>query len=213
MRAWTYTTRGLPPTVLTLSSDVPRPSLRPSHVLVQVSHVALNPAGSSLVALVPSIRHKTTTTPSIPELDFAGTVIETASDEFQPGDDVFGSLAPRAVVMGGGGALAEFVVVPEGRVARVPTGVGGREACGLGIAGTTALGLVRDAGIATGDRVLVNGAAGGVGSLVVQVAKMAVGESGVVVAVCSARHMELVTSLGADEVGFFVFLFCRQVFC
>jgi NADPH:quinone reductase-like Zn-dependent oxidoreductase len=109
---------------------------------------------------------------------------------FQPGDEVFGGV---------GGALAEYVIAREqGAVVKKPTEMTFDEAAGIPIAAITALQGLRDQGHLTpGQRVLINGASGGVGSYAVQIAKAMGAE---VTGVCSTRNVELVRSLGADHV-------------
>ena len=125
-------------------------------------------------------------------VDFAGTVEAVGTDvtRFEPGDDVFGGAA---------GAYAEYLLVREdGAIARKPQGVPFDQAAGVAIAGVTALQGLRDKGrIEAGDRVLINGASGGVGSFAVQIAK-AYGAD--VTGVCSTRNLERVLALGADHV-------------
>ncbi|HRO28116.1 MAG TPA: NAD(P)-dependent alcohol dehydrogenase [Luteimonas sp.] len=125
-------------------------------------------------------------------VDFAGTVVAVGADvdRFRPGDAVFGARA---------GAFAEYVVVRESRnIAIKPAGIGFDEAAAVPVAATTALQALRDAGgVRAGQRVLINGASGGVGSYAVQIAK-ALGAH--VTGVSSGRNTELVRSLGADEV-------------
>jgi len=125
-------------------------------------------------------------------VDFAGTVAAVGAKvtRFKPGDAVFG---------GRSGALAQYLVVRHDRaVAPKPDNVSFEQAAGVGIAGTTALQGLRDAGrVAAGDQVLVNGASGGVGTFAVQIAKSMGAE---VTGVSSARNHELVRSLGADHV-------------
>jgi NADPH:quinone reductase-like Zn-dependent oxidoreductase len=153
------------------------------------------------------------TTPAVPELDFAGTITAlsaTGNKGFCVGVPVFGSI-PVAAHLKGAGALAGYVVLDSATVAAVP-GVAGvkdeseverrmREAAGLGVVGCTALALMKAAGLGRGDAVLVNGASGGIGHLVVQMCREAVGGSGRVVGVCSAGNAEMVRGLGADEVS------------
>jgi len=79
--------------------------------------------------------------------------------------------------------------------------MGWEEAAGLPVVGITALSVMDLARVKKGERVMVNGASGGIGSLVVQMAKQAVGEEGRVVAVCSGRNEGMVKGLGADEVS------------
>lgn len=96
--------------------------------------------------------------------------------------------------------MAEYVVVPEDALCLTPDGMKDEEAAGLGVAGCSALAFFDVARVKEGERVLVNGASGGIGSFVVQMARNAVGERGEVVALCSGRNAEAVRSLGASEV-------------
>jgi NADPH:quinone reductase-like Zn-dependent oxidoreductase len=124
-------------------------------------------------------------------VDFAGTVEAVGSKvaRFRPGDEVFG---------GATGSLAEYVCVGERRAASKPARLGFQEAAALPIAGITALQALRDGGrLQPGQKVLINGASGGVGTFAVQIAK-ALGAS--VTGVCSTRNVDLVRSLRADRV-------------
>ncbi|MDJ0749346.1 MAG: NAD(P)-dependent alcohol dehydrogenase [Woeseiaceae bacterium] len=125
-------------------------------------------------------------------VDYAGIVEAVGNDVtgFAPGDRVFG---------GRTGAFAEYLVVPEDRgIANVPAGVSFEEAAAVPIAALTALQALRDKGnVQAGDKVLINGASGGVGTFAVQIAKAFDAE---VHGVCSTRNVELVSSLGADRV-------------
>ena len=107
---------------------------------------------------------------------------------FRVGDEVFGQAAH--------GAFAEYVVVPAKQLALKPTNLSFEEAAAVPW-GATALQGMRAAGLKAGQRVLVNGASGGVGTWTVQIAR-AMGAH--VTAVCSARNLEMVRALGADEV-------------
>jgi NADPH:quinone reductase-like Zn-dependent oxidoreductase len=122
--------------------------------------------------------------------DFAGTVEAVGKDvaDLQPGDDVFG---------GAGGSLAEYVCVQKG-VARKPANLTFEQAAAVPVAAITALQGLRDHGqLQPGQRALVNGASGGVGTFAVQIAKALGAE---VTAVCSTRNVEQARSLGADHV-------------
>jgi NADPH:quinone reductase-like Zn-dependent oxidoreductase len=125
-------------------------------------------------------------------VDYAGTVEAVGRNvtRFKPGDEVFG---------GRSGALAQYVVVRQDRaVALKPANVSFEQAGVVGIAGTTALQGLRDAGaLQPGQKVLINGASGGVGTFAVQIAKSMGAE---VTGVSSTRNLELVRSLGADHV-------------
>ena len=109
---------------------------------------------------------------------------------FEPGDEVFG---------GAGGAFAEYVVVGEtAAIARKPANVSFEEAASVPVAAITALQAVRDHGqLEAGQRVLINGASGGVGTFAVQIAKSMGAE---VTGVCSTRNVDMVRSIGADHV-------------
>ncbi|KZL81634.1 zinc alcohol dehydrogenase [Colletotrichum incanum] len=100
----------------------------------------------------------------------------------------------------GTGALAEHVVLPARYVVPVPPHVSLRDASSVLTAGCTAAMTLRAAALKKGDRVLVNGASGGVGSLAIQMARATVGPEGYVVGVCSGRNLEMVRGLGADDV-------------
>ena len=123
--------------------------------------------------------------------DVAGRVEAVGKDvkEFQPGDEVFGT---------SGAAWAEYAPAREVRLVRKPANVSFEEAAAVPIAGITALQALRDkGGVQPGQKVLINGASGGVGTYAVQIAK-ALGAD--VTAVCSTRNVDLVRSLGADRV-------------
>jgi NADPH:quinone reductase-like Zn-dependent oxidoreductase len=126
--------------------------------------------------------------------DFAGTVeaVGAGASRFRPGDEVFGASL-------GCGAFAEYVCVGEARgIAARPADLSVEQAAVSGVAGLTALQGLRDKGkLRAGQRVLINGASGGVGTFAVQIAKAFGAE---VTAVCSSSKMELVTALGADHV-------------
>ena len=124
--------------------------------------------------------------------DVAGVVVAVGTDvtRFRVGDQVFGE-AP-------GGGCAGYLTVGESDVVAIPEGVSFEAAGATPVAGLTALqGLRTHGAVQPGDRVLVNGAAGGVGTMAVQIAK-ALGAH--VTAVCSTRNVEMVRRLGADEV-------------
>jgi NADPH:quinone reductase-like Zn-dependent oxidoreductase len=125
--------------------------------------------------------------------DFAGRVEAVGRDirEFGPGDEVFGSL-------GSGGAFAEYVCAGEDDLQHKPANITFEEAAAAGAAAFVALQGLRDKGeIKPGQRVLINGASGGVGSFAVQIAKSFGAE---VTGVCGTRNVDLVRSIGADQV-------------
>ncbi|MEG3924258.1 NAD(P)-dependent alcohol dehydrogenase [Microcoleus sp. T3_D1] len=133
--------------------------------------------------------------PRIVGSDISGVVVEVGREvtQFQPGDEVYTFLNPLT-----GGACAEYATVPESSAAIKPKNITHAEAAGVPIAGLTALQSLRDLGqIQAANKVLINGASGGVGTFAVQVAKAMNAE---VTGVCSAKNREFVKSLGADFV-------------
>ncbi|MEU1719883.1 NADP-dependent oxidoreductase [Nonomuraea sp. NPDC005692] len=134
--------------------------------------------------------------PFINGWDVAGTVVRTGygTTRFQPGDRVFGMpWFPRA-----GGCYAEYVTAPARHLARMPEGMGFTEAAALPLAGLTAWQMLTEvAAVAPGQRVLVAGAAGGVGHLAVQIATA---RGAHVTGTASAAKHAFVRELGADEV-------------
>lgn len=131
----------------------------------------------------------------IPGADVAGRVEAVGKDvtQFKVGDEVYGDLAAS-----GCGSFAEYVAVPEKALALKPVNLTFEEAAAYPMAAVTALQGLRDQGkLQPGQKVLIQGASGGVGSFAVQIAKALGAE---VTAVCSTRNMEQVRSLGADHV-------------
>ena len=170
--------------------QVARPSIAGDALLVKVLASSANPVDlfqlSAAGYMLRGFR------PGSVGTDFAGVVEEVGATvtAFRAGDEVFGAAR---------GAFAEYLTVQEtAGVVRKPAGVSFADAATLAVAGCTALQAVRDHGnMKSRDRVLVNGASGGVGTFAVQVAKALGGE---VTAVCSTRNVELARSIGADAV-------------
>jgi NADPH:quinone reductase-like Zn-dependent oxidoreductase len=179
-------------------------------LLVKVSYAALNPADAVFMGIIPTIlpfRWQ-----PIIGLDFSGTVVAAGpdaspADVSEPGTKVCGTLAISLVAIGRG-TLAEYVLVPASLVAPCPKAMSLAASSGLGVVGQTVFIAVREAGIKEGDRVLVNGASGGLGTTFVQVCKK---YGATVVGVCSEANSELVKKLGADEVSFTLFLSLYQI--
>jgi NADPH:quinone reductase-like Zn-dependent oxidoreductase len=189
---------GAPSDVLSIE-DIDEPEVGDHDVLVQVHAACINPADWHLIRGVPyvarlqvGLRRPSFT---IPGSDFAGrvTAIGEAVSEVRVGDDVFGT-----TFMLGFGAFAEHLVVPEAVLAPKPDNVSFDEAAAVPLAALTALQGLRDHGrIENGQKVLVIGASGGVGTFAVQIAKYFGAE---VTGACSTRNVDLVRSLGADHV-------------
>jgi NADPH2:quinone reductase len=175
--------------------DLPQPAPQAGEVLVKVGAAALNPIDlyirSGAVAM-PLPR------PYIPGCDVAGSVaaVGPGVQRFRPRDRVWGS---NQGLLGRQGTAAEYVCVAEEWLYPTPEGVSDKEAAAVALVGITAhLGLFRCAGLRAGETVFVNGGTGGVGSMVVQMARAA--GARVITTVGSAEKAELCRSWGADRV-------------
>ena len=175
--------------------EIEKPAPADNEVLVRVRAASVNPADghmirdSWLARLLSGLRKPKNTRFGT---DFAG-VVETVGKgvtDFKPGDEVFGAK---------NGAIAEHICVKAERaIVLKPSNITFEQAGSVGIAGLTALQGLRDQGnIKAGQKVLINGASGGVGTFAVQIAKAFGAE---VTAVCSTRNVDLVKSIGADHV-------------
>ncbi|WP_206503408.1 zinc-binding dehydrogenase [Streptomyces chrestomyceticus] len=171
--------------------ELPRPTPGPGQVLVRVLATSVNPL--DLQTRRGDYRDQVAL-PAVIGNDVSGVVAGTGpgADDFRPGDEVW-YLAP---IFAGPGTYAEYHVVDQALVARKPARLSHVEAAGLALVGVTAWeALVERAGLRAGERVLVHGGAGGVGSAAVQVAAALGAE---VVTTARARDHEFVTGLGAD---------------
>jgi len=177
--------------------DVEKPTPTDDQVLVKVRAASVNPYDWHFIEGTPKIMRMMGVGLRKPKdtrlgVDFAGTIESVGKNvtQFKPGDDVFG---------GRGGAFAEFVCRrAEGAVALKPASITFEQAASVNIAGITALQALRDKGkVQPGQKVLINGASGGVGTFAVQIAKSFGAD---VTGVCSTRNVDLVRSLGADHV-------------
>ena len=197
MKAIVYTEYGSPG-VLQLK-DVEKPAPKDNEVLVKVYAASANPADWHLMRAEPFLvrlenglqKPKTTRLGA----DLAGRVEAVGKNvtQFQAGNAVFGELP-----LNGLGSFAEYVCITEDLLALKPAQVTFEQAAAVPMAAITALQGLRDKGqIKTGQTVLVNGASGGVGTFAVQIAKSYETE---VTGVCSTRNLELVRSIGADDV-------------
>jgi NADPH:quinone reductase-like Zn-dependent oxidoreductase len=176
--------------------DVEKPVPANNEVLVKIHAASVNPLDWHYMRGSPYLMRLGSGigAPSDSKMgvDFSGTVeaVGQSVTRFKPGDEVFG---------GRNGAFAEYVTVREDRVlALKPANISFEEAASVQVAAITALQALRDHGnIQPGQKVLINGASGGVGTFAVQIAKSFGAE---VTGVCSTRNLEMVQSLGADHV-------------
>jgi NADPH:quinone reductase-like Zn-dependent oxidoreductase len=194
MRAILWTGYGPPRDVLDFV-EVEKPGVADDKVLVRVHAASIHIGDTFMIRGLPkamrpafaSIRRKS----NIPGTDIAGIVEAVGADVagFKPGDEVFGS---------GRGGFAEFVSTTEDALALKPSNLSFEQAAAIGVSAFTALQALRDhARVEAGQKVLITGASGGVGTFAVQIAKSMGAE---VTGVCSTRNMDMVRSLGADHV-------------
>ena len=193
MKAILYRAYGSPD-VLRLE-DVEKPTPGDGEVLVRIRAASVNPLDRHLMRGEPYAMRPMTglRRPKDPRLgvDVAGEVeaIGNGVTRFQPGDAVFGS---------SDGAFAEYACAREKDLARKPANLTFEQAAAVPVAGLTSLQGLRDSGrVQPGQKVLINGAAGGVGTFAVQIAKSFGAD---VTGVCSTRNVDMVHSIGADSV-------------
>ena len=199
MKAIVYTKYGPPSEVLELK-EVEKPTPKDNEVLVKIFAASINDGDESMISGKPIfvrlmgyglLKPKHT----IPGGDIAGQVEAIGKNvkQFQPGDEIFGDIGGV-----GHGAFAEYVSVPENVLALKPANLTYEEAAAVPQYALVALQGLRDKGqIQQGQKVLIHGASGGVGTFAVQVAKSFGAE---VTGVCSTKNLDMVRSLGADHV-------------
>jgi len=194
MKAIVYQNYG-PPDVLQIE-EMEKPTAGDNEVLIKVHAASVNPLDWHFMRGTPYIVRIVMTGLSKPKnprlgVDVAGHVEAVGSKvtQFKAGDEVFGTCR---------GAFAEYVCTSESNLVIKPNNVTFEQAAAVPIAAFTALQGLRDKGkIQPGQKVLVNGASGGIGTFAVQIAKSYGAE---VTAVCSTRNIEMVRSIGADRV-------------
>jgi NADPH:quinone reductase-like Zn-dependent oxidoreductase len=188
-----------PPEVLQLR-EVEKPKPKDTEVLVQVHAASINYGDWGLLRGKPFFLRLTEGGLQEPKIkilggDVAGRVEAAARNAklFEPGDEIFGDLSTC-----GRGGFAEYVCAPEDKFALKPANISFAEAAAIPMAAVVALQGLRDKGqIRPGQKVLINGASGGVGTFAVQIAKSFGAE---VTAVCSTRNLDMARSIGADHV-------------
>src|ERR1700704_3559220 len=176
-------------------AEIARPVIGASEVLVKVRAAGLDRGTWHLMAGMPYAARlvvgvRVPKNP-VPGLDVAGVVVAVGSEitRFQPGDEVFGVSK---------GSFAEFAAARESKLARKPSNLTFDQAAAVPVSGMTALRGLLDVGrLQAGQKVLIVGASGGVGTYAVQIAKALGAE---VTGVCSTSKVDLVASLGADHV-------------
>jgi NADPH:quinone reductase-like Zn-dependent oxidoreductase len=198
VKAIFYTKYGPPEDVLELK-EVEKPTPKDNEVLVKIYASSINAGDLFLVRGKPFVARLSSgllkPKYTIPGGDIAGQVEAVGRNvrQFQPGDEVFGDIGHC-----GFGAYAEYVSVPENALALKPVNTTYEEAAAVPQYALVALQGLRDKGqIQPGQKVLINGASGGIGTFAVQIAKSFGTE---VTGVCSTRNLDMVRSIGADHV-------------
>ncbi|MFL6228933.1 MAG: NAD(P)-dependent alcohol dehydrogenase [Pyrinomonadaceae bacterium] len=192
MKAIVYDNYGAPDVLK--CEEIEKPTPADDEVLIRVRAAAVNPVDRSFRGQPYTVRMMTgLRQPKDRRLgvDVAGEVeaVGRHVTQFRPGDEVFGA---------GRGAFAEYACASESKLVTKPDNVTLEQAASVPVAALTALQGLRDKGqMRAGQKVLINGAAGGVGTFAVQIAKSFGAE---VTGVCSTRNVEMVRSLGADQV-------------
>jgi len=178
--------------------DIDRPEITEEEVLVRVRAAGVNPADWAIMSGLPYIARPVyglrKPKNAVRGTDVAGTVeaVGAGVTRLQPGDEVFGWCSAL------GGAFAEYAAASEDALAPKPANLTFEEAAAVPMAGLVALQALRDhGGVRAGQKVLINGASGGIGTFAVQIAKALGAE---VTGVCSTRNVEMVRSIGADHV-------------
>ncbi|KAI0204517.1 zinc alcohol dehydrogenase [Astrocystis sublimbata] len=195
MKAWIASGAGHVNHVLKLETDWPTPSPpKAGEIMIRISYVSINPGDAKMI--VKPIPFRKT---AIAGMDFAGEVVEVgpSTPDMRCGMIVAGTI-PMPNIIRGVGSLAEYLVVPAQAVAEKPKDLDERVAAGLlGIVGQTSIAVMRAANLQKGDKVLLNGASGGVGCVLTQ---MLCAKGVHVTGVCSSKNVSLVRNLGAQEV-------------
>jgi NADPH:quinone reductase-like Zn-dependent oxidoreductase len=194
MKAIVQDKYGSPDEVLELK-DIPKPVVKDDEVLVRVHAASIHVGDWVAVRGVPYIMRPITgllgPRNRVPGDDIAGKVEAVGKDvkRLQPGDEVFGWCK---------GAFAEYACAKEDNFALKPDNLTFEQAAAVGVSAFTALQMIRDRGkVQPGQKVLINGASGGVGTFAVQIAKSFGAD---VTGVCSTRNIDTIRSIGADQV-------------
>ncbi|KPV75591.1 uncharacterized protein RHOBADRAFT_44098 [Rhodotorula graminis WP1] len=208
MRAWAYKTKGKTSDVLRLEPSWPKPTPSSSQVLVKVAAAGVNPFDGKAMGVAP-VKYMAKA-PAVPGLDLSGWVEggDLSGTGLAIGDEVFGFVSTQDICKTGKGALAEYVAVEKDTLAKKPANVSLEEATTFPLSVLTAYwALVTTAKLQKGQKKRIfimrplplsrNGGSGGVGSYAVQFAKA---YGAFVVTTCSPGTLELVSTLGADDI-------------
>lgn len=183
--------------IIEVATDAQKPSAQAGQVLVEVHAASLNPVDKSvrsghLHQMIPLAF------PATLGGDFAGVITELGEgvSDFKVGDEVYGQAL--ALMMGGTGSLAEYAAAQSGKMALKPKSIDMNHAASLPLVGSSALQAIEDhINLKEGQKILIQGGAGGVGSLAIQIAKL---HGAYVATTVGTDDIEYAKSLGADEV-------------
>lgn len=175
-------------------TEVPRPTLRPDEMLVEVHAAGLNPIDNMITTgmFKPVLKFQL---PAVMGSDLAGVIVEVGGSvtRFKPGDEIFASIFDQ-----GTGSLAEFAVVPQDLAARKPANLDFVQAASVPMVGLTSWQALKErADVQTGQRVFIPAGSGGIGTFAIQLAKHLGAYVGTTT---STANVALVKSLGADDV-------------
>lgn len=192
MKALTFKRYGKTPEIGI--TEVPRPTLRPDEMLVEVHAAGLNPIDNMITTgmFKPVLKFQL---PAVMGSDLAGVIVEVGGSvtRFKPGDEIFASIFDQ-----GTGSLAEFAVVPQDLAARKPANLDFVQAASVPMVGLTSWQALKErADVQTGQRVFIPAGSGGIGTFAIQLAKHLGAYVGTTT---STANVALVKSLGADDV-------------
>lgn len=198
MRALLFEKHGKPEDVLKMATAPVPSNVGVDEMLVRVHAAAFNPIDAARVAGKIKMLRPEVAWPAILGYDMAGVVEMVGSDvsEFSLGDAV--AARPGGQVKFG--TCAEYIIVQAKDVAKKPPAISFTDAASLGLAGQTAIQAFRRGGVKAGDKVLITGGAGGVGTLAIQIAKHCLGAAEVATTASPGEKSDLCKSLGADIV-------------
>lgn len=179
--------------------DIQQPSLAAGQVVVNIKAFSINPMDvAAKLGMLSSPFTDNWSFPLVLGWDMAGVVAEVGAGvtEFKKGDRIFGGLPSNHA--GNNGSYAEYCVVPLDELAHTPNGLSDAQAAALPIAGMTAYQAITESlNVQSGEKILIQGGAGGVGSLAVQLAKL---RGAYVATTAGPAHTDLLKKLGADQV-------------
>jgi alcohol dehydrogenase len=182
-------------TVFEINENVPKPVISDGQVLVKIHAASINPY-DVFIRSGGAEKTRPLSFPATLGTDIAGVVAEVGSNtSYSVGDKVYGSASPLA---GGSGAFAEFAAVPEMNLAKMADNLDFVSAAALPITGISALqALTEHMQLTQGQKILIHGGAGGIGSIAIQIAKHI---GAYVITTATGEGIEYVKTLGADEV-------------